>query len=71
MLECEDEILNTTENLLNDKKVACTKRNCLIYTISLTVIGLLVLVAICFSCCLIYKISSKTKHYRLMTPSVN
>ena len=29
-LEYENEILNTTGNLLNDKKVACAKRNCLI-----------------------------------------
>ena len=30
VLEFEDEILNTTENLLDDKKVACAKSNCLI-----------------------------------------
>ena len=32
VLECEDEILNTTETLLNDKKVACARNNCLIHT---------------------------------------
>ena len=33
VLECEDEILNTTGTLLNDKKVACPKSNYLIHTI--------------------------------------
>ena len=50
VLECEDEILNTTESSLDDKKVTCAKNNCLIHTISLGVICLLLLVIICASC---------------------
>ena len=34
VLEKEDEILNTTETSLDDKKVTCEKINCLIHTIS-------------------------------------
>ena len=34
VLRCEDEILNITEILLNDKKVTCEKSNCFIHTIS-------------------------------------
>ena len=49
-LECEDEILNRTETLLNDKKVTYAKSNCLIRTISLVIICLCLLVAICVSC---------------------
>ena len=42
MLECEDEVLNTTETLLNDKIVAYAKINCFIHTILLIIIdGLL------------------------------
>ena len=41
VLEYEDEILNTTEILLNDKKVACAKSYCPIHTISFVVICLL------------------------------
>ena len=47
VLECEDEILNTTETLFNDNKVASAKNNCLIYTISLLIICLLLLFVIC------------------------
>ena len=47
VLECEDEILNTTEILLNDKKVACAKSNCFIHTISLVIICLLLFIFIC------------------------
>ena len=43
ILECEDEILNTTETLHSDWKRACAKRNCLIHTISLVIICLLLL----------------------------
>ena len=49
-LECEDEILNRTETLLNDKKVTYAKSNCLIRTISLVIICLCLLVVICVSC---------------------
>ena len=31
VLEWEDEILNITEILLNDKKVACAKSNCIFH----------------------------------------
>ena len=40
-LECGNLILNTSETLLNDKKVACTKINCLIQIISFVIIRLL------------------------------
>ena len=63
VLECECEILNTTETLLNDKKVACPKSNCLIYNISLVIICLLLLVDICLSCFIYYeKYRPKQKH---------
>ena len=68
--ECEDEILNTTEILLNDKNVTCAKSNGLIQTISLIFICLLLLVAICvirnidqISTHLFDKISTKTKTF--------
>ena len=54
VLECEDEILNTSEASLEDKKVTCEKNNCLIYTISLVIIVFLSLVFICVSCFLLY-----------------
>ena len=41
VLGYEDEILNTTETLLYDKKVTCEKSNCLIHTTSLVVLCLL------------------------------
>ena len=53
-LECEDEILNTTETLLNYKKVVYAKSNYLIHTISLVIMGLLLLVVICVSCYFYY-----------------
>ena len=46
----EDEILNTAENSLDDKKVTCEKSNCLIHKISLAIICFLLLLAICVSC---------------------
>ena len=30
-LQCEDEILNKAETLLNDEKVACVKSNCTLF----------------------------------------
>ena len=36
----EDEILNTTQTLLVDKKITCDKNNCLIHTVSLVIICL-------------------------------
>ena len=63
VLECEDEMINITETLLNDKKVACAKSNCLIHTISLVIICLLLLVVICVSCYFYYmKYRPKQKH---------
>ena len=51
----EDEILNTTEILLDVKKVTCEKNNnCLIHTISLMIICLLLLVVVFLSCCFYY-----------------
>ena len=41
VLRYEDEILNTTETLLYNKKVTCEKSNCLIHTTSLVVLCLL------------------------------
>ena len=53
VLEYEDEILNTT--LLNNKKVAYAKRNCLIHTISSIIICLLSLFVTCVICYFYYK----------------
>ena len=50
VLECEDEILNATENSIDDKKVTCKKYNCLIQTISLVIICLLLLAAVSIGC---------------------
>ena len=49
VLGCKDELLNTTETLLNDKKVASAKSNYLIYTSSLVILWLLLLFVICVS----------------------
>ena len=49
VLECEDDLLKTAEILLNDKKVACAKSNCLFHIISLLITCLLLLVVICIS----------------------
>ena len=46
VLECEDEILNATENSLDDKKKHAKNSNCLIHTISLVIIWLVI-----SSCC--------------------
>ena len=43
VLACEDEILNTTQTSLDDKKVTRGENNCLIHTISLIIICLLLL----------------------------
>ena len=43
VLACEDEILNTTQTSLDDKKVTREENNCLIRTISLIIICLLLL----------------------------
>ena len=54
LLEFVHEILDTTESLLNDKKIACEKSNCLIHTISLVIIFLLLIVVIYVSCYFYY-----------------
>ena len=67
-LECEDEILNRTETLLNDKKVACARNNCLIHTFSLVIICFLLL-ALVF---IIQNINqSKNINYRFKTQALN
>ena len=63
VLECEDEILNTTETLINDNKLACVKSNFLIHAVSLIIICSLLLVVICVNCFL-YKILIKTTIFR-------
>ena len=55
VLECKDEILKTTETLLNDKKVTYEKSSCFIHAIILVIICFLLLVAICFACYFSYK----------------
>ena len=61
--ECKDEVLNTTETLLNDKKVAYAKSNYFIYTILLEITYLLLLVVICVSCYFYYtKYQPKQKY---------
>ena len=63
VLACEDEILNTTENLLNEKKVTSEKNICFIQTTSLIIICLLLLVVISISCYSYYaNYRSKQKH---------
>ena len=37
VLACKDEIINTIEASLDDKKVTCEKSNCLIHTMSLVI----------------------------------
>ena len=61
VIECEDEILNTTE--ATDKKVTFEKSNCFMHTFLLETICLLLLVVICVSCYFYYtKYRSKQKH---------
>ena len=44
ILECDDKILNATEDSLDDKKEIYEKNNCLIHTISLIIICTLLFV---------------------------
>ena len=62
VLECEDEILNTTESSLDDKKVTCGKSNFLIHTISLVIICLLIRVN-CYFCRTKYQSKQKTSPF--------
>ena len=50
VLEPEDEILNTTQSLLDNKKVARQKSNCFINAVSLIVICTLLLAVASISC---------------------
>ena len=54
VLEFTDDVLNTTVNLLNDKKVTCQKFSSLIHTISFVMICILLLILICVSCYFCY-----------------
>ena len=66
VLECDDETLNTTETLLNDKKAACAKSNYFIHTMLLIIICFLLLVVVCISCYFYYtKYRLKQKHLLL------
>ena len=58
LLTFKNEILNTIENSLVDKKVTCEKNNWFIHTILLIRMCLLLLVVICFNCYYYY-----TKHW--------
>ena len=48
-------ILNTTETSPDDKKVTCEKNSCLIHTISLAIVGLLLLAVVSICCYYYYK----------------
>ena len=50
VLKCENEILNTTETLLDDEKVIYTKNSYLIHTILLVIICLLLLAVVSIGC---------------------
>ena len=50
VLECEDEMLNRTDTLVDDNIEACEKDNCFIQTISLVIICLLLLVVVSTRC---------------------
>ena len=50
VLACVDEIFNTTETSVDNKKSTCEKDNCLIHTISLVIICLLSLFIVSISC---------------------
>ena len=54
MLKFEDEILNTTETLL-DKKITSCENNCLIHLISLVIIGTLSVAAVSIGCYYYYR----------------
>ena len=50
VLECENEMLNTTENSPDDKKKTCEKSNYLIHTISLVIKCTLLLAIVSIVC---------------------
>ena len=50
VLACEDEILNATENSLDDKKITLKKNTRFIHTISLVIACLLLLIVISIGC---------------------
>ena len=66
VLSCEDEILNTTENSLDNEKVTCAKNNYIIHKISLVIICFLLLVVISVSCYYYYTRDWIKKEYSLL-----
>ena len=66
VLESEDEILNTTETSLDDKKETCEKSNRLIDTVSLIVICMLLLAVVSIACYYYYTRYWK-KQYNLLS----
>ena len=50
VLECEDEMSNTNETLLDDKKETCEKNIFIIQTVSLVIVCLLLVIIISISC---------------------
>ena len=72
VIKCKDEILNTTETVINYKQEACAKSNCLIHTISLVIICLLLLGVICVSYFYYTKNESKLNiYYHITAPVTN
>ena len=73
VIACEDEILNTTETLLDDKKYTCEKRNCLIHIISLVITCTLLLTVISTGCYYYYTRYCKKQniHHHITTPTIN
>ena len=65
VLACEDEILDTTEISLPNKRVICEKNNCLIYDIKLKImyLSLLVFIFINYYYCIKHWIK---KDYKLL-----
>ena len=65
VLACENEILNTTKNLLENKLAIC-ENNCLIHTISLLILCTSLLTIAFISCCFYFtKHRLKQKHLLL------
>ena len=71
ILACDGEILNTTENSLDHKKVTCEKSNCLIHTISLVIICTLLLTVVSIGCFYFYTRQNKNIYCHITTPATN
>ena len=69
VLACKDEILNITENSLDDKIVICEKSNSINHMISLVVIHFFLLVVISISSFYHYTVDSikKNTYFRINT----